>query len=228
MPSSDPEANWVVKRLPRPQQAKSKKKPKLKEPPPKCGQLDATGKHRKNNRDELLKCPLLALQCREDRGGVSVSGSDNSSDDGCESDLSNISHRLDHPDAPKHVYMESLGSQGAFPKPMNEARYDGRLSLADEMLERIKAKKKAKNMPKLQLVPVIDIINVSSGSSVSSPSHESRFRTAVLQDACQSPGSGQLLARRFQVTYHIIYSAVSYHAPQMHHAGRHQFDTAMR
>ena len=73
-------------------------------------------------RQSYLKNPCLGLQAKEDRGGVSVTGSSNSSDDGHESDMSYVSPTHGHANAEKHVYLTSFCSQGGFPTPMHKRR----------------------------------------------------------------------------------------------------------
>ena len=73
-------------------------------------------------RQSYLKNPCLGLQAKEDRGGVSVTGSSNSSDDGHESDMSYVSPTNGHANADRHVYLKSLSSQGGFPTPIHKRR----------------------------------------------------------------------------------------------------------
>lgn len=70
------------------------------------------------------------VQAKEDRKGKSVSGSENSSDDFDQPDLSNVSPGSDHSNASRHVYLASLCSQGKFPTPLHKKRYSGRMSVA--------------------------------------------------------------------------------------------------
>jgi hypothetical protein len=81
-----------------------------------------SSKPRSSRRNLFLNNPFLALQAKEDRGGISISGSENSSDDGDESDLSYISQTCDHANADRDVYLRSLSSQGGFPTPMHKRR----------------------------------------------------------------------------------------------------------
>lgn len=76
-------------------------------------------------RQQLLRCKFLKLQSTEDRGGVSVSGEENSSDDAHLPDLKCVSQGNHHPNAERHVYLNT-----ALPPPLHEQRYDGRQSLA--------------------------------------------------------------------------------------------------
>jgi|LauGreDrversion4_1035100.scaffolds.fasta_scaffold214386_1 hypothetical protein len=73
-------------------------------------------------RQSFVKNPMFDLQAKEDRGGVSVSGSENSSDDGWKSDMSYVSPTHGHANAEKHVYLTSFCSQGGFPTPMHKRR----------------------------------------------------------------------------------------------------------
>ena len=70
------------------------------------------------------------VQAKEDRKGMSVAGSENSSDDVDQPDLSNVSSGSDHSNAARHVYLASLCSQGNFPTPLHKKRYSGRMAVA--------------------------------------------------------------------------------------------------
>ena len=80
---------------------------------------------------QKLRSISMQLQCTEDRKGKSIAGSANSSDDGDESDDSCVSHNLDHSNAERHIYLESLASQNGFPTPIHERRFkdSGRMSI---------------------------------------------------------------------------------------------------
>jgi hypothetical protein len=78
--------------------------------------------HQGSKRDRIMRSRFMDLQAKEVKNGVSVSGSENSSDDGDESDLSCVSQTCDHSDADRHVYLRSLSSQGGFPTPMHKRR----------------------------------------------------------------------------------------------------------
>jgi hypothetical protein len=77
----------------------------------------------KSRRQQMLKSRFLDLQCKEDKGGDSVAGSDNSSDDNDQANLSNVSETADHSNAERHVYLDSLASQNKFPTPMHHRRF---------------------------------------------------------------------------------------------------------
>ena len=77
----------------------------------------------KSRRQQMLKSRFLDLQCKEDKGGESVAGSDNSSDDNDQANLSNVSETADHPNAERHVYLDSLASQNKFPTPIHHRRF---------------------------------------------------------------------------------------------------------
>jgi hypothetical protein len=76
-------------------------------------------------RQQMLHCKFLKLQSTEDRGGVSVSGEENSSDDAHLPDLECVSQGNHHPNAQRHVYLNTV-----LPPPLHEQRYEGRQSLA--------------------------------------------------------------------------------------------------
>jgi hypothetical protein len=77
----------------------------------------------KSQRQRMLKNKLLDLQCKEDKDGDSVTGSENSSDDNDQANLSNVSETADHSNAEHHVYLESLASQNKFPTPIQQRRF---------------------------------------------------------------------------------------------------------
>jgi len=77
---------------------------------------------KRSKRYRHLKNKFVAWQAREDKGGISMSGSENSSDDDDKSDLSCVSQTGDHSNADRHVYLASLSSQGGFPTPMHKRR----------------------------------------------------------------------------------------------------------
>jgi hypothetical protein len=91
----------------------------------------AVGPKVKSRRHQMLKSRFLDLQCKEDKGGESVAGSDNSSDDNDEANLSNVSENCDHSNAERHVYLESLASQNKFPTPIRHRRFkeSGQMSI---------------------------------------------------------------------------------------------------
>jgi hypothetical protein len=84
--------------------------------------VESLPKKAPRRRQSYLKNPCLGLQAKEDRGGVSVTGSSNSSDDGDESDMSYVSPSHGHVNADRHVYLKSLSSQGGFPTPIHKRR----------------------------------------------------------------------------------------------------------
>ena len=73
----------------------------------------------RTRKDKIFNHPLLDMQAEEDSR---ESLTPNSSDDGDESDLSCVSHTNHHSNAPKHVYLQSLSSQGGFPAPLHRTR----------------------------------------------------------------------------------------------------------
>jgi hypothetical protein len=77
---------------------------------------------KRSKRYRHLKNKFVAWQAKEDKGGISMSGSENSSDDDDKSDLSCVSQTGDHSNADRHVYLASLSSQGGFPTPMHKRR----------------------------------------------------------------------------------------------------------
>jgi hypothetical protein len=68
-------------------------------------------------------------QAKEDHKGKSVSGSENSSDDPDQLNLSNGLSGSDHLNASRPDYLGSLGSQCNFPSPLHKKRYSGMMPL---------------------------------------------------------------------------------------------------
>ena len=94
---------------------------------------------KKSRRQLYLKNPLFDHQAKEtNSAGVSQSSDPNSSDDENESDLSFISHGLDHENAERHVYLEAQSSQTNFPTPIRNQRssHEGRVPLAGDICMR--------------------------------------------------------------------------------------------
>lgn len=84
-------------------------------------------------RQSKLKNPMFQLQAREDRGGKSVSGTSNSSDDEDATDLSCVSQNTDHPNADRADYLAGLQSQNdMFGTPLHLRRFrdEGRTTVA--------------------------------------------------------------------------------------------------
>ena len=88
----------------------------------------------KSRRSKFLASKMFEHQCLEDGRSDAT---DNSSDDGEDSDLSCVSHGQNHSNAERHQYLEGLGSQSLMPPPMNQARFveEDRVPLA-MMIER--------------------------------------------------------------------------------------------
>ena len=151
VPSSPDDGPLVVKRLPRPVQAGSQE-PKMRKPPTVQEPSDNPSK-----RSSFLNCKLLDHQAREDKDGVSVSGSDDNSSDGSDkSDLSCVSQGINHSNADKHHYIESLGTQQSetgYPTPVNKQRlsddlWNGRELLTDVIEGRLQAQRLARAQEK--------------------------------------------------------------------------------
>jgi hypothetical protein len=85
--------------------------------------VDGVHPKAKSRRQQMLKSRFLDLQCKEDKDGDSVAGSDNSSDDNDQANLSNVSETADHSNAELHVYLDSLASQNKFPTPIHHRRF---------------------------------------------------------------------------------------------------------
>jgi len=76
------------------------------------------------NRQLMLDCKLLDVQAKEDQDGVSLDNDSNSSDDGRDSNCSNVTDGS-HPDGDKRVYLDSLQTQDSdseFTRPLNQVR----------------------------------------------------------------------------------------------------------
>lgn len=87
-------------------------------PPPKKRQ-------KKRKRQDMLDCPFLDLQSKVGDEGESEDLSSNSSDDGSESNISNVSSGCHHSNASPSVYFNSLTSQAeehGFEAPLNAVR----------------------------------------------------------------------------------------------------------
>jgi hypothetical protein len=152
VPSSPDDGPLVVKRLPRPVQAGSQE-PKMRKPPPTVQEPSDNP----SKRSSFLNCKLLDHQAREDKDGVSVSGSDDNSSDGSDkSDLSCVSQGINHSNADKHHYIESLGTQQSetgYPTPVNKQRlsddlWNGRELLTDVIEGRLQAQRLARAQEK--------------------------------------------------------------------------------
>lgn len=82
-------------------------------------------RRKKRKRQDMLDCPFLDLQSKVGDEGESEDLSDNSRDDGSESNLSNVSSGCDHPNASPSIYFKSLSSQAeehGFEAPLNAVR----------------------------------------------------------------------------------------------------------
>jgi hypothetical protein len=75
-------------------------------------------------RDLMLNCRYLDVQATEEQNGVSLDKGANSSDDGRDSNLSNVTDGS-YPDGDKEVYLKSLGTQDSdseFKPPLHHVR----------------------------------------------------------------------------------------------------------
>jgi hypothetical protein len=82
-------------------------------------------KKRRKKRQDMLNCKFLDLQSKVGDEGESEDLSTNSSDDGSQSNISNVSSGSHHSNASPSVYLNSLTSQAeehGFEPPLNAVR----------------------------------------------------------------------------------------------------------
>lgn len=175
--SSDDDAPFRVKRLPRNVEPEdSDASPKMRNPPQTAAanansedetsedlpapRSESSGIPKKlatrSLRHDMMNHPLLQLQAQEEKDGRLVNGSPDSSDDADKSDLSCVSQGMHHSNAERREYLDSLGtqpSQTGFPTPLNKQKlsddvWNGRELLTDRLLHQVEAKRLAREQLK--------------------------------------------------------------------------------